>query len=102
MVDPRSRQEPAVPAAVERYSERLSEASRHVPEAYERNHPNIDWRGVGDIGNVLRHAYEQAVDEEIWAIVKDDPAPLKAAVEAMIAEHRSKRGASDRRSENGS
>ncbi len=50
--------EPDLAAAVERYLERLSEASRHVPDALKEKHPNIDWRGVADLGNVLRHAYD--------------------------------------------
>jgi uncharacterized protein with HEPN domain len=30
-----------------------------MPEALKLEHPHIDWRGVADIGNVLRHAYDQ-------------------------------------------
>lgn len=53
---------PDLAPAVERYVERLSEAARHVPDALRAKHPAIDWRGVADIGNVLRHAYEQVID----------------------------------------
>ncbi len=53
-------------AAVERYLERLSEASRHVPETLKQKHPNIDWRAIADIGNVLRHAYDTIADRRIW------------------------------------
>lgn len=81
------RRDPDLAAAVERYIERLSEASRHLPDAYKRDYPNIDWRGASDIGNVLRHAYEQVIDEEIWSIVRNDLPPLKAAAEAMLAQH---------------
>ena len=42
--------------AVERNIERLSEASRHIPEAMKLEHPEIHWRAVADVGNVLRHA----------------------------------------------
>ncbi len=78
--------EPDLAAAVERYLERLSEASRHVPDTLKEKHPNIDWRGVADVGNVLRHAYDQVMDHRIWQIVTADLAPLKAAVEAMLRE----------------
>lgn len=70
-------------AAVERYLERLSEASRHVPDELKARHPNIDWRGVADIGNALRQAYDAIVDRRIWAVISDDLAPLKSAVEDM-------------------
>ena len=44
----------------------------------------IDWRGIADIGNVLRHTYEQVVDDEIWHTITVDLAVLKAAVAGMI------------------
>lgn len=77
---------PDLVAAVERYLERLSEASRHIPQALKAKHPEIDWRGVADIGNVLRHAYDQVSDRRVWETVTADLPPLKAAIEAMIAE----------------
>ncbi len=42
--------------------------------------------GVADLGNVLRHAYDQVMDHRIWQIVTADLAPLKAAVETMLRE----------------
>jgi uncharacterized protein with HEPN domain len=77
---------PDFAAAVERYLEPLSEASRHVPDALKARHGDIDWRGVADVGNVLRHAYEQVAGHRVWQIVTDDLGPLKQAVLAMLAE----------------
>jgi uncharacterized protein with HEPN domain len=71
---------------VERNLERISEASRHIPENLKARDSNISWRLVADLGNVLRHAYDQVVDERIWQIVAHDLAPLKAAVETMLRE----------------
>lgn len=73
-------------AAAERYLERLSEASRHAPQELKERHPEIDWRGVADIGNALRHAYDQVNDHRIWQVVTDELHALRSAVEAMIAE----------------
>jgi uncharacterized protein with HEPN domain len=72
--------------AVERNLERISEASRHVPTDLRARHPNVGWRLVADLGNVLRHAYEQVIDQRIWQIVSHDLAPLKTAVEALLRE----------------
>ena len=55
------------------------------PDAAKARHPDVDWRGVADVGNVLRHAYEQVVDRGIWEIVTADLAPLKLAIEKMTA-----------------
>ena len=70
--------------AVERNVERLSEASRHVPEDLKAQHPAVPWRAVADVGNVLRHAYDEVDPRQTWQIVSRDLAPLKAAVIAMI------------------
>jgi uncharacterized protein with HEPN domain len=69
---------------VERKFERISEASRHIPQDLKARHPTIGWRLIADLGNVLRHAYDQIVDERIWQIVRDNLAPLKAAVEVLL------------------
>ena len=74
--------------AVERNIERLSEASRHLPEGLKAGHPRIPWRQIADIGNALRHGYAAIEPGEIWATATDDLKPLKAAVEAMIREAR--------------
>ena len=80
------RADPDLEAAIERYLERLSEASRHVPNDLKERHPEVDWRGVADIGNALRHAYDQLSDHRIWQVVTDELPSLRSAVEGMIAE----------------
>ena len=72
--------------AVERNLERLSEASRLIPEVLKDKHGAVNWPGVAALGNVLRHEYDQVLDELTWQIVTDDLAPLKAAIEAMARE----------------
>lgn len=70
--------------AVERNIERISEASRHLPEARRVRPPHIPWRAIAGIGNVLRHDYPQVDPVEIWLTVIRDLGPLKAAVLAML------------------
>jgi uncharacterized protein with HEPN domain len=71
--------------AVERNIERISEASRHIPRCLKAARPEIPWRRVASIGNILRHAYPIVDDSLIWEIVVRDLPPLKAAVEQMLA-----------------
>ena len=40
-------------------------------------HPNIAWRKVGGIGNVLRHGYEQTAPDILWKLVQVDLALLE-------------------------
>lgn len=73
-------------AAVERYFERLSEASRHVPERLKAQHHDIPWRRIADLGNVLRHAYNQVSDERLWLAAHNDVGPLAEAVNSLLQE----------------
>jgi uncharacterized protein with HEPN domain len=72
--------------AVERNLERVSEASRHLPDEILAKHGKVPWRQVRDLGNVLRHGYDALDDEQVWEIVVRDLPSLRAAVEAMLAE----------------
>lgn len=70
--------------AVERCLERISEASRRLPETLRMAQPQIPWRKVADIGNVLRHEYDDVADTEIWRIVVDELHTLQSAVLVMM------------------
>lgn len=69
--------------AIERAVEIISEASRAIPEDAKATQPNIPWRNVHNIGNVLRHQYHSLSDRIIWNVVVDELPKLKAAVQAI-------------------
>ncbi len=73
--------------AVERSLEIISEASRGIPAADQAEHPDIPWRQIRDIGNVLRHAYFGMMHPRIWAIVRDDLGPLETAIRSIMARY---------------
>ncbi|MHB8886925.1 MAG: HepT-like ribonuclease domain-containing protein [Methylovirgula sp.] len=50
------RTEPATRAALERFIEIISEASRHVPAEFKSKHPQISWI---DIANISRLRYRR-------------------------------------------
>jgi uncharacterized protein with HEPN domain len=64
---------------VERGLEVISEASRHLPDELKARHPNIPWRKIAGIGNVLRHDYESASAPVIWKLVVEDLPILEQA-----------------------
>lgn len=70
--------------AVERCPERISEASRRLSQEARATQPQIPRRKVADIGNVLRHEYDDVADTEVWRIVVDDLSALRSAVRSML------------------
>lgn len=78
--------DPLLIDAVERNIERISEASRHIPEEMKTGFPDIPWRNIAGIGNVLRHDYPRISPREIWDTFENDLPRLKVAVGKMIEE----------------
>ncbi len=66
--------------AVQRGIEIISEASRRLNDDVKAERPDINWRQVGAIGNILRHEYHKISDKVIWDVVRHDFPPLKAAL----------------------
>ena len=67
---------------VERGVEIVSEASRHLPPELKARHPEIPWRKVAGIGNVLRHNYETIAAAVMWKLAHDDLDALEQACRA--------------------
>ena len=65
---------------VERNLEIVSEASRRLPDDLKAGEPDIDWRAIAGIGNVLRHDYHESQPAILWQTCQKDLGPLKAAV----------------------
>lgn len=71
--------------AIQRAIEIVSEATRRLPEGLKATRPEIHWRSIAAIGNVLRHEYHTISDRVVWNAIHQDFPPLKAAVEAIAA-----------------
>lgn len=73
--------------ALEREVGIVSNAARRLPAELTDVHPSVTWTQIGEIGKVLRHQYEDPANRQlVRSFVENDLAPLKAAIEAMIAE----------------
>jgi|SRR3954447_5160765 uncharacterized protein with HEPN domain len=68
---------------VERSIEIIAEASRRIPEELKALRPEIDWRAIAGIGNILRHEYHAISSKIVWEVVSSDLSELKVAIEAI-------------------
>lgn len=63
------------------FSVRLRSYQKHaVPDELLEIAPEIPWKQIRGIGNVLRHEYHKIADDVIWVVVSENIAPLKAAI----------------------
>ena len=74
--------------AIERSFEIISEASRRIPEETKSQQDQINWRGMADLGNSLRHAYHRVDPTRLWEIAERDLPPLKLFAERIIRDER--------------
>ena len=82
------RAEAVTRAALERFLEVISEASRHIPLRWKQEFgSDIIWSDIAALGNVLRHAYDNIDVGILWAAYRNDLDPLERAIDAMLAAH---------------
>jgi uncharacterized protein with HEPN domain len=57
---------------VERGLEIVSDASRHLGADLRARHPDIPWRRIAGVGNVLRHEYDRVAADVMWRVIQED------------------------------
>ena len=70
-------------AAMERFVERISEASRRLDPALKAREPAISWPDIAGIGNILRHDYDRVDLVILWNIATRDLPALEEAVRRL-------------------
>ncbi len=64
----------------------IGEASRKIGVEFRTAHPEIPWREMNDLRNVLIHNYEGADPDMVWGIVDREIPAVLAAVGPLVAE----------------
>jgi len=72
--------------AVVRNFEVIGEAVKRIPESMKEERPDIPWRRIAGLRDVLIHQYMRVDLEAVWAIVRDDLHEFKQAVAEILAE----------------
>jgi uncharacterized protein with HEPN domain len=72
--------------AVLRNLEVLGEAARNVPPEVRDAHPEIPWRRVVGLRNIVAHVYLGVDLENVWVIVSENVPAIRPAVEGLLAE----------------
>ena len=77
---------PIVYDAVCRNLEIIGEAGRRFDEAFRTAHPEIPWRAMTNLRNILIHAYDRVAAEILVGIVLQDIPSLLASVRHLLGE----------------
>ena len=70
--------------AVVRNLEVIGEAAKNLPEAVRRRMPEIDWRKVAGLRDILIHAYFGIDEDILWDVVSARVPEVGAAVRRIL------------------
>ena len=73
--------------AIIRNIELLGEAARRIPEDVRLATPEIEWRSVIAVRNILIHGYFSIDDDIVWDIVQNKIPAMDRALRALKARH---------------
>lgn len=70
--------------AVARNIEIIGEAAKNLPDPVTRRVPEVPWRNIRGMRDVLAHGYFGASDEILWVTATTRLEPLEAAVRRLL------------------
>lgn len=68
------------------YIQVAGEAANQLSESLKKSHPDIPWKGIIGMRNVLVHQYFGLDLDEIWSTVSYDLPALKQKIQELLAE----------------
>lgn len=72
--------------AVMRNLQIIGEATKNIPSQLRQKYPEVDWRKIAGLRDIITHAYFQVDDDVIWTVVQQRIHPLKIQIENLLAQ----------------
>ena len=72
--------------AILRRLEIIGEAVKHIPKDLKKLHPDVPWKEIAGLRDVLIHEYFGVKPDRIWKVVSQDIPELKRFIQLMDRE----------------
>lgn len=64
----------------------IGEATTRLPSGWKDNFPDVPWKLIKAMRNILIHDYSEVSAERVWTVAAEDIPVLKNTIEAMLKE----------------
>lgn len=72
--------------AVERQLHVIGEAAHHISPRFRRKHPEINWKRLVELRNVIAHEYGETLMNRIWTASTDGLTELIETLDELLPE----------------
>ncbi len=69
--------------AIIRKLEIIGEAVKNLPQSFKEKYPNVAWKGIAGIRDVIIHAYFRVDLETVWKVINNDLSVLKKQIQKI-------------------
>lgn len=70
--------------AVYRYFEIIGEAVKRLPKDFCDKHPQVNWREIAGLRDVIIHQYDGVDPNEVWQIIVNDLDSLEKQIKELV------------------
>lgn len=69
---------------VERKLEIIGEETKRIPDDFKKDHPNIPWKDMAGMRDILIHQYTEVDGDIVWKTIIQKIGPLKESIELIL------------------
>ena len=62
----------------------IGEAARHIPDEIVQSHPEIPWREMADLRNIIVHEYFGVNEKIIWETIQTDLPGILSSLRKIV------------------